>query len=84
MHAAGAQPGRQLRVGADQQDETAPPGDRLEPRAARLGVRRPEGSVDDGRAAGQPLGDGFQIGGARGVGEEQQRRQPLPPRVAQA
>jgi len=84
VDAVGAERCGQARVRADQQDQAAPSGDRRQPRAPRQGVGGPEGSVDDGGAARQALGEGRRIRRPLRVGEGQQRRQALPPRVAAA
>jgi hypothetical protein len=77
MHAVGADSHGEAGVGADQQLQTARTGDGLEPQGLGLRVGRPEGAEDDARAARQGLGDRLGVGRARGIGEEQQRRQGL-------
>jgi hypothetical protein len=75
---------RQPRIGAHQQEEVPPPRDGRQPPAAGLGVRRAERAVDDAAALRQPSGDRLRLGRALRIGEEQQRRQALPPGIAAA
>ncbi len=58
VNAVRPDPRRQGGVRADQQLQAARAGDGLQPPAARLGVRRAECAIDDGRAARQARGHG--------------------------
>lgn len=75
VYAVGPYLGRQRRIGADQKQQAASAGDINQTVGLRLGARRPKAAIDDGRSSGQAPGRAFDIGGAFGIGEEQQRRQ---------
>lgn len=73
MDPVGADTPRQARIPADQQFQAPVPGDNPQTPGHNLCLWCAERSVDDGGSPGQPPGDGFRIGGADRVGEEQQR-----------
>ena len=75
VNAIGPDLGGKRGIGADQQQQAASAGDSNQAARPRLGVRRPKAAIDDGRSSGQAPRRIFDIGGAFGIGEEQQRRQ---------
>ncbi len=64
--------GRQRRIGAYQQQQAASAGHINQTVGLRLGARRSKAAIDDSRSSGQAPDRAFDIGGAFGIGEEQQ------------
>ena len=80
MHAVRPQPRRQARIGADQENQPAPPRRGRQPASLGQGARRTERARDHPGAARQPQRRALRVRRARRIGEEQQARQGgLPP-----
>ena len=77
MHAICTNFQRQFWIGCDEERQVTTPRDMRQSFALRRSVRASEVAIDQSPAAGQGFGCSDDVRNARGIGEQEHRRQPV-------